>query len=99
MQDPVKIHALLSIYIQPDQPELAVTPPKSEPAINYPIYIAKHNFDPTVDDDLPVKRGDLVYIISTRDGNRWWARLKDSGIVGYIPSTSVMKYEPLEEHR
>ena len=36
-----------------------------------------------------------MYIISTDDGDWWYARLKDSGKEGYIPSNYVAIYGSL----
>ena len=36
-------------------------------------------------------KGDLMYIVNNY-GDWWWARLKDSGREGYIPSNSVANY-------
>ena len=74
-----------------------VPPPKPEPTVNYPIYVGKYDYDSRTDGDLPFKKGDQMYIISTDEGDLWFARLKDSGREGYIPSICVTKYESLED--
>ena len=66
-----------------------VPPPKPEPTVNYPIYIGKYDYDKRADYDVSFKKGDQMYIINTDEGDWWWARLKDSGKEGYIPSNYV----------
>ena len=83
--------------IQPDQPELRETPPKPESAVNYPIYFAMFDYSKRVPEDLSFKKGDLMFIINTGDGDWWKARLKDSGREGYIPSNYVVKYTGVEK--
>lgn len=79
--------------IQPPPP-----PPKPEPLPpqNYPIYVGKYDYDSRTDDDLSFKKGDLMYIISTDEGDWWFARSKDSGREGYIPSNYVAEYKSLD---
>ena len=67
-------------------PPAAALPPKSEPTVNYPIYIGKYDFHSIANDHLSFKKGDLMYIISSDEGDWWFARLKDSGEEGYVPS-------------
>ena len=72
-------------------------PPKPEqPPVNYPIYVGKYDYDSRTDDDLSFKKGDLMYIISTDEGDWWFARAKDSGREGYIPSNYVAEYKSLD---
>ena len=75
---------------------IPVPPLKPEP-IYYPIYIGKHDYDSRVDDELTFKKGDLMYIISTDEGDWWWACLRDSRKEGYIPSNCVAKYKSVED--
>ena len=71
-------------------------PPKPEPTVDYPIYVGKYDYDARTDDDLSFKKGDQMYIISTDTGDWWFARLKDSGREGYIPSNSVAEINSLD---
>ena len=70
-------------------------PPKPGPTVNYPIYVGKYDYDTRTDDDLSFKKGDQMYIISTDDGDWWFACLKDSGKEGYIPSNYVAEINSL----
>ena len=47
---------------------------------------------------MSFKKGDLMYVISTKDGTGdwWWACLKDSEKEGYIPSNYVAEYGSLD---
>lgn len=74
-------------------------PPKPEqppPPVNYPVYVGKYDYDSRTDDDLSFKKGDLMYIISTDEGDWWFARSKDGGKEGYIPSNYVAEYKSLD---
>ena len=70
-------------------------PSKQEPNAYYPIYVGKYNFASQTDTDLTFKKGDQMYILGTDEGDWWFARLKDSGREGYIPSNYVAKYKGL----
>ena len=67
-----------------------------EPTVNYPIFVGKYDFDSRTDDDLSFKRGDQMYITSTDAGDWWFARLKDNGREGYIPSNYVAEINSLD---
>ena len=86
--------------VQPDQPRAVEAPPKPEPDINYPIFVAEHDYvtQTVADDHLSFKKGDLMYVINADDANWWRARLiKDKGREGYIPSNYVAECKSLEE--
>lgn len=79
------------------QPGPPPPPPKPEPQTpKYPMYVGKYDYDSRTDDDLSFKKGDLIYIISTDEGDWWFARAKDSGREGYIPSNYVAEYKSLD---
>ena len=40
--------------------------------------------------------GDLLYIISTDEGDWWFARSKNTGKEGYIPSNYVAEWKSLD---
>jgi len=67
-----------------------------EPPSQYPVYVGKYDYDSPTDEDLTFKKGDLMYIISTDEGDWWFARSKDSGKEGYIPSNYVAKWKSLD---
>lgn len=69
-------------------------PPPRQP--NYPIYVGKYDYDSRTDDDLSFKKGDLMYIISTDEGDWWFARSKDTDKEGYIPSNYVAEWKSLD---
>ncbi len=74
-------------------PTLPKPPP---PEANYPVYVGKYDYDSRTDDDLSFKKGDLMYIISTDEGDWWFARSKDGGKEGYIPSNYVAEWKSLD---
>ena len=73
--------------------------PKSEPTVNYPIYVGKYDYDSLHDEDLSFKKGDLMYIISADDGDWWFARLKDSEEEGYVPSNYLTEIGSLHAEK
>ena len=76
----------------PEPPE----PPKPPSQIEYPVYVGKYDYDSRTDDDLGFKKGDLMYIINTDEGDWWLAHSKDSEKEGYIPSNYVAEWKSLE---
>ena len=76
-----------------EKPMPPLPPPKE---VNYPIYVGKYDYDSRTDDDLSFKKGDLMYIISTDEGDWWFARSKDMGKEGYIPSNYVAEWKSLD---
>eukprot|EP00731_Ephydatia_muelleri_P031841 Em0023g348a len=80
------------------QPEPKPRAPQAPPVqeVKYPIYVGKYDYDSRTDDDLSFKKGDLMYIISTDEGDWWFARSKDTGKEGYIPSNYVAEYKSLD---
>ena len=78
--------------IQPKSPP--PPPPKPEPS--YPVFIGKYDYDCRTDDDLSFNKGDLLYIISTDEGDWWFARSKENGKEGYIPSNYVAEWKSLD---
>ena len=66
------------------------------PTSSYPIYVGKYDHNGCADDDLSFKKGDLMYIINTDVEDWWFARSKDSGKEGYIPSNYVAEWKSLD---
>ena len=60
-------------------------------AANYPLCTAQYDFSSKVNHVLSFKKGDLFYVISKNE--EWWfAKPKDSGNEGYIPSTYTVEF-------
>ena len=59
--------------------------------------MSKYQYLPRTDGDLELKEGELMHIINTDEGDWWWARSKDSGKEGYIPSNYVADHLDKEE--
>ena len=79
---------------QPVPPKPPAQPPK--PELNYPVFVGKYDYDSRTDDDLSFRKGDLMYIISTDEGDWWFARSKENGKEGYIPSNYVAEWKSLD---
>jgi hypothetical protein len=85
-----------SHQMHPGPPPPPKPKPEQAPPVNYPIYVGKYDYDSRTDDDLSFKKGDLMYIISTDEGDWWFARAKDGGKEGYIPSNYVAEFKSLD---
>ena len=68
--------------------------PSKEP--KYPLFVAKYSYSSRTDDDLSFKKGDLLYIINTDEGDWWFARSRQTGQDGYIPNNYVAEYKSLD---
>lgn len=79
--------------VLPSPPPQDKAPP---PPPKYPVYVGKYDYDSRTDDDLSFKKGDLMYIISTDEGDWWFAQSKDTGKEGYIPSNYVAEWKSLD---
>ena len=60
--------------------------------LNYPLFVGNYDYSATTDDDMSFKKGDLLYIIDRDEGDWWFARSKDTGQEGYVPSNYVAEY-------
>lgn len=76
---------------QPPGPPL---PPMKEQS--FPLFVGKYDYSSRTDDDLSFKKGDLLYIINTDEGDWWFARSKTTGHEGYIPNNYVAEYKSLD---
>ena len=83
------------IYDEITQAE-SCNPQKPDPEPDHPLYVAKYDYDSRSDEDLGFKKGDLLYIISTKEGEWWFAQHKDTEQKGYIPSNYVTENQTLE---
>ena len=57
-----------------------------------PLCVGRYDYSARTAEDLSFKKGDLLYILNTDDGDWWYARAKHSGQEGYIPSSYVGEY-------
>lgn len=82
------------VVSSPPPPQVMPKPPP--PESKYPTFVGKYDYDSRTDDDLSFKKGDLMYIISTDEGDWWFARSKENGKEGYIPSNYVAEWKSLD---
>ena len=61
---------------------------------NLPLFVGKYNYSSKTDGDLSFNKGDLLYIVDN-EGDWWYARSKQTGQEGYIPSNFVARYNSL----
>jgi hypothetical protein len=77
-------------------PPIQPKPQPPPPDVNYPVFVAKYDYDPRQDNDLSFRKGDLLYVISVDEGDWWFARSRDTGREGYIPSKYVAEWKSLD---
>ena len=67
-----------------------------EPSVasSHPLFVGKFIYLSRTNDDLDVRKGDLLYILNT-DDEHWWRAKNTSGEEGYIPSNHVAEYGSL----
>jgi hypothetical protein len=51
-----------------------------------------YNYSAKGPEQLSFMKGDLMYIINNTNGDWWYAKKKDGGKQGYIPSNYVTEY-------
>jgi len=95
MPIPLEVDTSGSNKKSPTLPERLPEPPLKEKP-NYPLFVGKYDYSSRTDDDLSFKKGDLLYIINTDEGDWWFARSKHSGQEGYIPSNYVAEFKSLD---
>ena len=61
------------------------------------MYVGIYDYDSRTDDELSFKKGDLLYIISTDEGDWRFGQSVATGKEGYIPSNHVAKWRSLED--
>lgn len=54
--------------------------------------MAKFDFDGSDADDLPFRKGEILYVVS-KDEEQWWTARNSAGHVGQIPVPYVQKYD------
>lgn len=69
-------------------------PPPHE--ANWPLFVGKYDYDSRTEDDLGFRKGDLLYIINTEEGDWWFAQHKDNGGKGFVPSNYIAEYKSLD---
>ena len=62
---------------------------------DHPLYVAMYDYECRSDDDFSFKKGDLLYVISTEEGDWWFAQHKGNGQKGYIPSNYLAENHEL----
>ena len=60
-----------------------------EEELTHPLFVGKYDYSSRTDDDLGFRRGDLLYVMNPDEGDWWFARSKQTGQEGYIPSNYV----------
>lgn len=66
------------------------------PDANFPLFVAKYDYDSRTEDDLGFRKGELLYIMNTDEGDWWFAQHKDSGVKGFVPSNYIAEYKSLD---
>ena len=71
----------------------------SKPDLNiskYPLFVAIYDYSVEEDKYLGFKKGDLLYIMNTDEGDWWFAKSKHTGQEGYIPNNFVTEYKSVD---
>jgi len=58
--------------------------------------VAKYDYSSNEVEYLNFKKGDLLYMLNTEEGNWWFARAKHSGQEGYVPNNYVEEFNSPE---
>ena len=61
------------------------------------MFVGVYDFDSRRDDELSFKKGDLLYLVSTDEGDWRFAQSMTTGKEGYIPSNRVAKWSSLKD--
>ncbi len=78
-----------------DDTKVSIDSPES-PSHLEPIFVGKYDYGSGTDDELGFKKGDLLCIIRADEEDWWFARSKDTGKEGYIPSNHVAEWKSLD---
>ena len=84
----------LPLPLPPPLPEKLSQPSFEESS--HPLFVGKYDYISRADDDLDFNKGDLMHIINADEDDWWYARSKDTGLEGYIPSNYVAEYNTLD---
>lgn len=83
---------LLSFYILH---YLDTTPLRRPVSRRIERVIGKFDFDGSDSDDLPFKKGEILFVLN-KDEDQWWTARNCQGLVGQIPVPYVQKYEEMQ---
>ncbi|CAJ0921983.1 unnamed protein product, partial [Mesorhabditis belari] len=75
---------------------LYTSAPGSPPPSPRPAHIALFDYEARTDDDLSFRKGELLDVVDTTQGEWWFARSRSSGRTGYIPSNYVAQEKSLD---
>jgi len=70
--------------------------PEPPPIRDFPMFVAKYDYEAHFADELSFKQGDLICIISD-DKNWWYAQHQETGRKGFLPSNYVTQWKLLED--
>ena len=59
-------------------------------------YVAKFSVLGTEPDDLTIEKGDVVLVMDSRLPNRWYVRMEDAEVKGYLPRYCLAQPGSLE---
>lgn len=73
--------------------------PQPPPLRNFPMFVAKYDYDAHFVDELSFKQGDLICIISDEKEDWWYAEHKETGLKGFVPTNHITQWKPLEDEK
>jgi len=62
------------------------------------MFVAKYTFLPNGPGQLPLKKGDKIYIKQYNDHEDWCEGETDGGAIGWVPTSYVVKLNSIEKH-
>ena len=74
----------------------ASPPPSLPPPPCYLKCVALYDYDARSDDDLSFRKGEILEILNSKDGDWWLARSPVTGSEGYLPSNYVAEQRTVE---
>ena len=86
-------------HTSPSHPHLPLSPTPFLPIrFTVPCYRTLYNYTPLNNDDLPLKKGDIVILIEAPYGGEWWKGTAGEHS-GWFPKNYVEYYDEEEEKK
>ena len=64
--------------------------------LDHPVYMGRYDFSSDDDRYLSFKKGDLMYLLNTIEGDWWFAKSKHTGQEGYVPNSYIVEINTLD---
>eukprot|EP00117_Sycon_ciliatum_P003387 scpid88513/ scgid8203/ Tyrosine-protein kinase Src42A; Tyrosine-protein kinase Src41 len=84
--------------VGPPQPVAPAKPRTPTPVQQYPLYVAKYDYEARTNEDLAFFKGDVLEILDSSAGDWWKANSRRTTEQGYVPSNFIVPVASLEAH-